>query len=230
MATFRPYLDSTTQTLTEEFFSRLVSSPRGRAFHLRLMTDHEEADEGLVFDSLLARIDDPSLHKMVERHSTDEKRHARMLRECAERTGAPPEPVPEELRVVHRMERKIGFGEAFFVTHQMGVMEAYVLLGVLEERAVQQYPVYARAVAHVDPASAAAIASIARDEQRHVLYSRAISRRYAPDARTLGQVVDRFRRAEEIAFAEYNQAYWRIAAELGLVATGHEPSEEAPRV
>lgn len=202
------------------FLARLVGSPRGRAFHLRWMADAEESDEG-VFDDLLSRAADPAVHKMIRIHRDDERRHARLLRECVARAGVEPEPVPDELRYIRRIDRILGGGVEAFLAHQaVGIMEVYAMLQVVEERGVKQFPLVAQALLRVDPESAAVVARIVQDERRHVGYARAIARRYAPDQPTLADTLRSFREIEARAFTEHNQAYLRFAVEHGLLAVG----------
>jgi hypothetical protein len=203
--------------LDQLYLRRLVASPRGRSFLLSFMADAEESDEKGVFDHLLARVDDPELHKMVRVHRDDEKRHAEMLRACVVRQGVPAFAVPPELRVVDRIDRLLGGLAAKFVGDERGVMEAYVLLQVIEERAVRQFPGIVRALRPVDPASADTVARVVRDEERHVRYARAISRRYAPDEATLGRTLRRFREVEERAYAAHGRAFAAAVAERDLL-------------
>jgi rubrerythrin len=200
------------------YLRRLVATPRGRSFLLSFMTDAEESDEAGVFDHLLARVDDPELRKMVRVHRDDETHHAEMLRACVVRQGVPAEPVPAGLRIVARVDRMLGGFAARFVGDERGVMEAYVLLQVIEERAVRQFPGIVRALRPVDPASADTVARVLRDEERHVRYAKAISRRYAPDEATLERTVRRFREIEERAYAEHGRAFAAVVAQRDLLS------------
>lgn len=199
------------------FMTRLVANPRGRAFILSLMAEAEEADEAGVFDALLERVDDPTLHKMVRRHVDDEARHAKLLRERVRAVGVAPPPVPRALSVVDRINRALGnLGEGF-VENQRSVMEAYVLLEVVEERAVEQFPRIAAALDAVDPVSAEVVREIWKDEKRHVLYARAIGEKYAPDAETLAKTRSKFRVVEQRAFDENGGDVLRYALEQNLL-------------
>ena len=199
-------------------YARLIGSPRGRAFHLSWMAHAEEADEG-VFDRLLASVDVPELNRMVAIHARDEQRHAALLRQCAARAGVVPEPVPPELHYIEQLRRLSGGGdlEAVFANGHWSIMQIFAMLQVVEERGVRQFPMVAAALRPVDPESADVITAIIRDEERHVGYARAISRRYAPDPASLEQVLALCRDVEARAFVENERAYLRFAEEHDLL-------------
>jgi hypothetical protein len=202
------------------FMDRLAATPRGRAFLLSFLASTEEADEGLVFEELLARVDDRELRKLVARHKADEERHARILKECVARLGHDVEPMPDELRVVTRLDGLLGGFASRFLEKNLGIMETYVLLLVLEERAVREWPVIARALHRVDPESAAVLESIIADERRHVKYARAIAARYAPTPAILDATIERVRAAEQRAFDEHTQAFTEAVLERDLLDVG----------
>lgn len=202
------------------FMDRLFASRRGRAFMLGFMADAEDSDEGGVFDTLLERVPDPLLHRMIRIHRDDEIRHARILRECVARQGIIPDAVPEALRVVPFIERSLGSVAERFLDRRAGVMEAYVFLQVLEERAVLQFPRLANAMRKYDPASAAVIDEIAEDERRHVKYAKAISKKYAPDPITLHRTIVQFREAEAQATIDHGAAFLGFALDNDLLAIG----------
>jgi len=206
------------ELFTPAGYARLLASPRGRAFHLSWMAHAEEADEG-VFDRLLASVDVPELNRMVAIHANDEKRHAALLRRCAARVGVAPEPVPEDLHHIEQIRRMSGGRdlEAIFANGRGSIMQIFAMLQVVEERGVRQFPMVAAALRPVDSESADVVTAIIRDEQRHVGYARAISRRYAPDEASLGQVVALCREVEARAFAENERAYLRFAEEHDLL-------------
>jgi len=203
------------------FLSRLLATPRGRAFMLSFMAEAEESDEKGVFDALLERVSDPSLHRLVRRHVDDEAKHARMLRErvaaIVEKAGIAEPRVPRELSIVPRIDAMLGGVAERFVARESGIMEAYVLLQVVEERAVVQFPKIAAAFAVVDPESAAVVRAITADEKRHVLYARAINERYAPDGKTLSRTLAEYRAVEQRAFDENGAAFLRHALDVGLL-------------
>jgi uncharacterized ferritin-like protein (DUF455 family) len=198
------------------YLRRLLRTPRGRVFMLSFMAYAEEADEKGVFDALLARVDDPELSRLVRVHRDDEVRHALMLRGCLARLGATAEPIPQELRVVERIDRHAGRVAERFVDGATDVMEAYLVLQVIEERGVREFPRIAAAMRPHDPESAAVIDRITRDEERHVKYAKAISARYAPTEALRARTLERLRRAEARAFAEHSRElltyFWRALA------------------
>jgi uncharacterized ferritin-like protein (DUF455 family) len=206
--------------LTSLYFRRLVSTRRGRSFVLHFLADAEDSDERGVFDSLLARVDDPELHKMVRIHRDDELRHAKMLRSAAERVGGEHFTVPDDLRIVPRITRYLGARAEGFADTPTDIMQTYALLLVIEERGVREFPRIVRALARVDAASAAVLAAIVKDEERHVKYARAISKRYAPDAETLDRTLAHFREVEARAFADNGRATLRFVVERGLFDAG----------
>lgn len=204
--------------LKRMFLSRLLAGERGRAFMVSFMANAEESDEG-AFDELVARADAPEVQKMVRTHREDEARHARLLRECVARLGAAEEPLPAELRYIDRLDRMTGgdFRSGFLAEGgALGIMKVYALLQIVEERGVEQFPTIARALEPHDPKSARIIREITADEERHVKYARAISRRYAPDEATLERTLAAFRTLEARAFAEHGRAFlgWCAAEEL----------------
>ncbi|MGZ3427660.1 MAG: ferritin-like domain-containing protein [Polyangia bacterium] len=200
------------------FLSRLMAQPRGRAFLLSFMANAEESDEG-AFDALAAQAAAPEVQKMVRLHAEDEARHARLLRACLLRNGVEPEPLPAELRYIDRIDRMTGggFRARFLEAGDLGIMRVYAMLELVEERGVVQFPRIAAALAPHDPQSARVIEEITVDEERHVKYARAITRRYAPDAATLERTMSEFRAIEARAFDDHGRAFFAHAVARGLV-------------
>jgi rubrerythrin len=213
-----PRLTHLNQLLGRHFLDRLLSTPRGRAWVLWQASEAENDDEGRFFDLLLARVDDPELVRLVHRHKEDENRHAELYAGCAERTGVARPVIPAELRLLERLDRALGGFFAGFEADRKGVMDAYLLLQVLEERAVTQFAELEPAFRKVDPRSADVIRQVAGDERRHLKYCRAISRRYAPDEATHAVALRRMREVEARVFAEHSRALMRHALENDLVA------------
>lgn len=202
------------------FADRLFASRRGRAFMLGFMADAEDSDERGVFDTLLERVDDPTLNKIIRVHRDDEVRHAEMLRACVKRGGVVPLAVPANLRIIPYLERSLGSVADRFLDENGGVMEAYVFLHVIEDRAVAQFPRFADALRPYDPESAAVIDEIVEDEKRHVKYARAVSKKYAPDEATLARTLAQFRAAEAKAYVDHGAAFLDFAVKNDLLAVG----------
>lgn len=212
--------DFLARTLGTRFFDRLAASPRGRVFILKFLVGAEEGDEAGVFDQLLARVDDPELRELVRRHRDDELRHAQVFRECLARQPIAGDDVPDPLGIIPFIDRELGGFMAAFVGDRRSVMEAYVLLQVIEERGVEQYPKIAEAIAPYDRESAETIQQVAGDELRHIKYAKAIGKRYAPDAATHASTLARFRTAEARGFAANGKALVAQAVDADLVAVG----------
>ena len=204
------------QALFSRFTNRLVAAAGGRAHILNQAAYAEDADEGDVFEALLERVDDPELHKMVRIHQTDEKRHAELFREALRRNGFEPYPVPRELSLLERLDAALGGFFESFTEREHPVMDAYILLQVIEERAVTQFSQLRTAFAKYDPQTAELLDEISRDEARHLKYCVAISRRYAPDEETRLQTLAEFRRHEAQVFAELSRANMRHVLEAEL--------------
>jgi hypothetical protein len=208
------------------FLEKLVATPRGRAFLLRFLQSTEESDEGAIFDTLLERVDDPKLHELVRIHRADEQRHTEIFRQAVDRVvraggpGTAPGPIPDELRVVARLDELLGQSADGFVAGRVGVLEMYALLLVLEERAVREWPAIVHALRAVDPEAASDVERVVRDEGRHVKYAHAIVRRYAPDEATRERVLGRVRKAEQRAFDEHTNAFTRAVLDRDLLEVG----------
>ena len=91
--------------------------------------------------------------------------------------------MPNELKLIDRLDRAVGGFFAQPIRDRRDVMQAYLMLQVIEERALTQFALFEVAFRGSDDETADVIAGIARDEERHLKYCHAIARRYAPDAR-----------------------------------------------
>jgi rubrerythrin len=203
--------------LASRFLRLLVQSPEARAFILQQAAEAESTDEGALFDHVLAHVDDPELAKMVRKHRDDEIRHAEMFREQVKRQGVPPGDVPNDLRVIDNIDRHLG---GFFdkpITDRRGVMETYLLLQVVEERALHQFGLLERAMRRVDVPAADTIAAIAKDEARHLRYCHAISRRYAPSEATRVAALKKLRRVEAEAFRDHSSRNLKHMLDRGFL-------------
>jgi rubrerythrin len=215
---------TTTPTVSERlrrrYLSRLIAHPKGRAHLLTALADAEASGESAVFDRLLSKVDDPQLQKMIRRHADDEIRHAEMFRACAARAGVEADPIPAKLRVIDRLDVATGHLLDRGVRGPSDVMEAYLLLQVIEERAISQFGLFEEMFRPVDPETADVLAQVARDEERHLKYCHAIARRYAPDAATHAETLQRFRDIEARSFSENSRENMRWLIARGYVAIG----------
>jgi hypothetical protein len=96
-------------------------------------------------------------------------------------------------------------------------MDAYVLLEVVEDRAVEQFPKIAAALEPFDPESARAVRGIWEDEKRHVLYARALNKRYAPSPEVLAGTLAKVRAVEQRAFDENGAAVLKYVLDHDLL-------------
>lgn len=206
--------------LSLRYLRHMVKTKKGRAFILTQLADAESNGESAVFDRILARVADADLQKMVVKHRDDEVRHAQLYRAAAERQGVPLEEPPAHLKLIDRLDRAAG---GFFdkpIVDGRDVMEAYVMLQVIEERGITQFKLLEQAFRAVDRQTADVIAEIARDEERHLRYCVAIARRYAPDEETRLATLTRYRALEAKCFADNSRALMEHTHAHGHFAAG----------
>jgi rubrerythrin len=194
------------ERLSLRFIGRVITGEEGRAHLLNQCADAEGNGENGFFEHILAHVDDPALGKMIAKHRDDELRHEQLFIAARERTGIDPGPVPNELKLIERLDRAVGGFFAQPIRDRRDIMQAYLMLQVIEERALTQFSLFEVAFRDVDPRTADAIAEIARDEERHLKYCHAIAKRYAPDAKTERETVRELRQLEARAFAENGRA------------------------
>ena len=206
--------------LRNRFFDRLAASPRGRAFIFDFLIDAEEGDEAGVFDQMVAKVQDPELNRMIRRHRDDEVEHAKIFRACRAAQGVPADAAAGPPKIIRYVAAEAGplFDPA--PDDRRTIMESFLLLRVIEERGVEQYPLIARAMEPHDPAGAKRIVDVARDEIRHVKYCKAISKRYAPDETTLARSLIHFRAVEKRAFDTHGRALMIHAIDADLLTVG----------
>jgi rubrerythrin len=209
-----------TEQINHRFLSLLLSTPEGRAHFLSQAAEAESNGEGGVFDRLLAKVDDPEIRRLVGRHQADEVRHAALFTERLAQTGVTPEPVPAHLQLIDRLDEALGKPMDMPMKSRRDVMEAYLLLQVVEERGVTQYGLMEPVLRIHDPATADLLVEIIRDEARHLKYCRAIARRYAPDEATLTASLLRYRRIEAQVYAEHGRANMRYLLEKKILRMG----------
>lgn len=202
--------------MTRKFMDAVVATPAGRAFLLNEIADAEDNGEAQIFDQIIGAIDDPQLQKIVARHRADEIRHGELFRAARDRTGVDPGPVPEEAKVLDHINRAVG---GFFdrpIRTEAEVVEAYLILQVIEERAVNQFVYLEAAFKKVDPETARIFAEVGKDEERHLKYCRAVAQRYGKDPEAIERRLTELRDIEAEAFRSTSSANM-----LHVVARGY---------
>ncbi len=188
------------------FIRQLVQTKRGRAYIYNQAADAEGSDEGKIFEEILALVDDPKVLKFIEIHQKDEERHAELFLEAAKAIGVALEEVPENLKLLARLDRALGGFFEQFASGKRGIMDMYLLLQVIEERATTQFRLMEPELRKVDVAGADMLVQIANDEVRHLKYCRAISKQYAPSEEQLLSTLREFREIEAKVFGEHARA------------------------
>lgn len=207
--------------LTLAFMTQMFSHPKGRAHLLSMASDAESSGEGRVFEELLKRKGDSELQRLVVRHRDDEIRHAELLaercRENAAQFGGEIPKVPAHLRLIDRLDRALGGFFSRELRTDEDVMRAYLVLQVIEERAITQFDMYVKAMEQVDPKSAQTFREIGQDEARHLRYCHAIAKRYAPSAEVHAKELMHIRAVEARVFAENSNDNLYFALEHDLL-------------
>src|SRR5262245_21658380 len=93
------------ELIATRFAQLMVATPAGRAHILAQAAEAEANGEGQVFERALAKVDDPEVQRLIRRHQADEVRHAALFRERVAAQGIDPGPVPDELKLVDRLDR-----------------------------------------------------------------------------------------------------------------------------
>ena len=203
--------------LSLAFTRQFVATPIGRAHVLSQLADAEDNGETQMFDRALALVDDPKLAQLIVRHRADELRHGKLFRDRLAAQGVDPGPLDDELKILVQIDRDLGGIFDRPITDARGVMEAYLLLQVLEERAINQFSMIERAFRPVDAATADVLREVADDERRHLRYCDAIARRYAPSPEVQRETLAHYRLVEARAFIRTKRANMQLALGLGLV-------------
>lgn len=214
-----PLLDD---TLNRAFLRRLLPQPRGRATVLQSLADEEGGNGGEldIFKHMLDVIDDEEVKRLVRVHKSDEERHEALFQDAARRAGAPPLPIPNEARLLYRLDAHVGFFTKPIVD-RAGVADAYLLLQVIEERALRQFARNRAAFLDVgEHETVRIIDEVRRDEERHLRYCEAISKRYLPDEAARRRRLAELRALEARCFEEVQGVMLRLFVDAGLVDGG----------
>ncbi len=181
------------------FLQQLVQSPRGRA-HLLAQVAHAEASgEVAVFERLASLASDPEVQRLIRRHHADEVEHAARLWARVDELGVERPTLPAQLNVAAGLDARLGVMTRPLDTPE-DLMRAYCFLQVLEERVVWQFDLFIEVLRPIDPTTADLFAALLKDEERHLKYCHAITRRFAPSPATLEATLRHFRAAEAAEF------------------------------
>ena len=227
------------------FLKQLCATPRGRAFLFQALANVEGDAELNAFEAMAGAVSDPQLQKVIRRHAADEARHAGLLEALAMKEGVPRIRVPRACNPMDDLEQATGVLRAPMRSGE-DVLRAYVLLQVIEERAVTQYPLYIEALRGLDDDAAAVLEKIQADELNHLRYCKAVTGRLAPSPAALAKTLKHYRAVGAWAFARNGEAmmrevvaagvlaqpapvraFWVAAATLGA-AVARRPVDEAP--
>jgi rubrerythrin len=208
------------EKLQKRYLSQLVSTPRGRGHVLSICVEGESNGEGQVFERALAKVDDPAVAKMIKRHQADEILHTKLFQERLDAQGVEVPPVPDHLKLIDRLDAALGNVIDRKIETREDIMHMYLVLQVIEERAITQFGEIGPAFAAVDPETAATFERVARDEERHLKYCHAIAKRYAPDALVHDRELARYRAIEARVFAETTRDNMAWSLANGVVDFG----------
>ena len=204
------------EKLQQRYLQQLLSTPRGRAHVLSICVEGESNGEGQVFERALARVDDPAVAKMIKRHQADEILHTQLFQERLDAQGIAVPPVPDHLKLIDRLDAALGNVIDRQIETREDIMHMYLVLQVIEERAITQFAEIGPAFAAVDPETAATFERVGKDEERHLKYCHAIAKRFAPDAVTHDRELARYRAVEARIYAEITRdnMAWSMANDV----------------
>lgn len=190
--------------MTRAFLSHVTSTPKGRAHVLAQLANAEGGDGGelMLFEHLLAYVDDEKLRRLIQIHHEDELRHERLFIARAEAQGAELPTIPDRVKLLMRIDEKVGLFNRP-VQSDEDVVRIYLALLVIEERAMAQFRMLQSAFRDAgDEETAKVLEQVEADEGRHLKYCHAITKRYASDEDERQRRLEEMREIEAQAFAE----------------------------
>jgi rubrerythrin len=168
-------------TIDQEVRRHIFAQSSAKAFALAAYADAEDSGEGQVFERALDYVTEPRLRRMVETHRDDERRHARILRERRDQLGLTVLQVPAHLSLIDRLSDAAGGVLDADLSNPEQLAEAWALLFVIEERALDEFKRSGDALAFAgDDESASLFYSIRRDEERHLRFCTTVGEHYDP--------------------------------------------------
>lgn len=206
-------------TLVEkQFLKRMVSTPRGRATLLAQVARSEGTDgEHGIFEHVLASLDDDEVRKLVRVHQADEARHEQLFLARVAAQGVAPLVTPASTDLLTRIDAHTGFHSRPIVDRH-GVVQAYLMLQVIEERALRQFGRMEDAFRNAgDTETADVFAEVAKDEERHLKYCVAITKKFSLSEAAREAGLAMMRQLEAVAFKETQLLNFQIFVEEGFV-------------
>ena len=205
------------KTIAKQFVQALVKTPEGRAHLLNQIAEGEERGEVRFFDLAIDYVEDPRFKKMIDKHRSDEVRHGEMFRACLDRNGVPVSKVPPHLDMLANLDEALGGVFDNDVTSDEDVMRAFAILQVIEERALDQFGMYAEVFgARGDHETAETFQKVEKDEGVHLKYCRAIGVFHAPSPEAYEAAVAEYREVEARTFRDTQRANVDHILEHGL--------------
>jgi len=136
------------------------------------------------------------------------------LRAAARRNGVHDISVAGRFRLWDSLAQASGGFMSRLATAKDGVMRAYCLLQVAEERAADQYRLLAPVFDEMgDPDSADMLRGLATDEVRHLGWCAKLSTYYAPSIALRDQTLDEYRELEDRIFGDFAVAVFMELAQ-----------------
>lgn len=202
----------------KQFLKQLVSTPQGRATILAQVARSEGTDgEHGVFEHILAVLDDEEVRKLVRVHQADEARHEQMFLARMRAQGAAPLVTPPSTDLLSRIDRHTGF-HTRPVTDRHGVVQSYLMLQVIEERALRQFARMKQAFKDVgDNETYDTFCEVEKDEERHLKYCVAITKKFSLSETAREAGLHMMRTLEAEAFEETQRMNFHLFVEAGFV-------------
>jgi hypothetical protein len=219
------------QSIVRRLLSNLTRSPAGCAFTLAQAAEAEAAGEALVFERLENHAPD-KLKPLIRRHYADERAHAELLREAVQGCGEPSPVLSPELNIVHVLDRQLG-GPLLSgsICSDEAAIRVYVIVELLERRAVREMGLLAEALAAQGRPEAKMLMRIRADEGRHIRYCRAALRLYGSPLAEPGEPPSALERevCAEVreALAQYDVSTVTYLLDSGLLTFGTGPIERS---
>ncbi len=212
-------------TLVSRFFLRfmrkLARSPDGQRFILSQLVETEAManGEGNMFPRLLAYVQEPRLHRLVQRHYADEVRHEQLYRGVVGRVASEID-APQSVMMMRILESLTRPSTAEPIACDDDVLDGYLFIQVLEEHATVDLPLVARVFDDIDPEIAAVVRAVAEDEKKHVGWCDPILAAHAASPEDLEARRLRYRRLAQFAHHRHNLLGCDHAFATGLVQGG----------